>query len=329
MTNYDGPSFLNFDGAVLPAGQGILTADNRGFRYGDGLFETMLAGEGRIRLWRYHFERLLSGMRMLRFEPTAQFTSAIERQILELCAVNGHAGAAGFGIACGKPPATAGAGEGAGRSDRVAVSKGGEGFEGAGGIEGAGLSRVRLTVFRGDGGLTDAIDTFPHYIIQSGPWPVSAAGWNAAGLVIDIFAGGCKACDMLSTLKSNNYLLYSLAATFGRERGLDDCLVLNSHGRLADSTIANLFYIKDNRFYTPPLSEGCVAGVMRRYLLEALPQAGYSVQEQPVSPEDLAGADEVFLTNALRGIRWVRSFRGVTYGNRLATAVHEQIIRKI
>jgi branched-chain amino acid aminotransferase len=277
---------MNFDGAVLSAGQGILTADNRGFRYGDGLFETMLAIEGRIRLWPYHLERLLSGMRMLRFEPTAQFATAIEQQILELCAVNGDV------------------------------------------AEGA-CSRVRLMVFRGDGSLTDAIDTFPHYIIQSSPWPSGPAGWNTEGLVIDIFAGGCKACDAYATLKSNNCLLYSMAAMYGRERGLDDCLVLNSHGGLADSTIANLFYIKDHRFYTPPLSEGCVAGVMRRFLLEALPRAGYSVREQPVSPEELAGADEVFLTNALRGIRWVRSFRGIAYGNRLAAAVHEQIIQKM
>ena len=274
---------MNFDGAVLPAGQNVLTADNKGFRYGDGLFETMLAGGGRIRLGPYHFERLLSGMRTLRFEPPAQFASAIERQILELCVINGHTG----------------------------------------------HSRVRLTVFRGDGSLTDITDTFPHYIIQSSPWPAGPSGWSAEGLVIDIFAGGCKACDVYATLKSNNYLLYSLAAMYGRDQGLDDCLVLNSHGRLTDSTIANLFYIKDHRFYTPPLSEGCVAGVMRRYLLEALPRAGYSVQEQPVNPEELAGADEVFLTNALRGIRWVRAFRGITYGNRLAAAVHEQIIQKM
>lgn len=297
------PIMMNFDGEVLPASQGILTADNRGFRYGDGLFETMLAGEGRIRLWPYHFERLLSGMRMLRFESTAQFTSSIERQIIELCHVNGHAGVTGSG--------------------------GGKGFVEAGDVAGASHSRVRLTVFRGDGNLTDRIDSFPHYIIQSSPWPAGPTGWNVEGLVIDIFADGRKACDAYAKLKSNNYLLYSLAAMYGRERGLDDCLVLNSHGRLADSTIANLFYIKDHRFYTPPLSEGCVAGVMRRYLLEALPRAGYSVQEQPVSPEELAGVDEVFLTNALRGIRWVRSFRDTTYGNRLAAAVHQQIIQKM
>jgi branched-chain amino acid aminotransferase len=282
------PIMMNFDGTVLPAGQSILTADNRGFRYGDGLFETMLVGVGRIRLWPYHFERLLSGMQLLRFESTASFTAAIERQILELCAVNNNGGA-------------------------------GE----------AAYSRVRLTVFRGDGSLTDAIDTFPHYIIQSSHWPPGPTGWNTDGLVIDIFADGRKACDAYATLKSNNYLLYSLAAMYGRQQGLDDCLVLNTHERLADSTIANLFYIKDQRLYTPPLSEGCVAGVMRRYLLEALPRAGYSVQEQPVSPEELAGADEVFLTNALRGIRWVRSFRGITYGNQLAATVYEQIIQKM
>ena len=303
------PIMMNFDGAVLPAGQGVLTADNRGFRYGDGLFETMLAGGGQIRLGPYHFERLLLGMRMLRFEPAAQFASAIERQILELCAINGHTGTGG-----------------------VEGVKGGEEEGGAarsGDIGETGHSRVRLTVFRGDGSLTDTIDTFPHYIIQSSPWPAGSTGWNAEGLVIDIFADGRKACDAYATLKSNNYLLYSLAAMYGRDQGLDDCLVLNSHGRLTDSTIANLFYIKDHRFYTPPLSEGCVAGVMRRYLLEALPRAGYSVLEQPVSPEELAGADEVFLTNALRGIRWVRSFQGITYGNRLAAAVHEQIIQKM
>jgi branched-chain amino acid aminotransferase len=303
------PIMMNFDGAVLPAGQDILTADNRGFRYGDGLFETMLAGGGRIRLGPYHFERLLSGMRTLRFEPAAQFASAIERQILELCAINGHNGAGG-------PEGVRGSEEAGGAAR-------------SGDIGEAGYSRVRLTVFRGDGSLTDTIDTFPHYIIQSSPWPAGSTGWNAEGLVIDIFADGRKACDAYATLKSNNYLLYSLAAMYGRERGLDDCLVLNTHERLVDSTIANLFYIKDNRFYTPPLSEGCVAGVMRRYLLEALPRAGYSAREQPVSPEELAGADEVFLTNALRGIRWVRSFRGITYGNRLTAAVHEEIIRKM
>ncbi len=187
--------------------------------------------------------------------------------------------------------------------------------------EHAGSCRARMTVWREEAGIG--------YVIQTSPLPAGAEGWNTDGLVIDIFAEGRKACDAYSALKSNNYLLYVLAGLCAKEQRLDDCLVLNSHGRLADSTIANLFYIKDQRFYTPPLSEGCVAGVMRRYLLEVLPGAGYSVQEQPVSPEDLADADEVFLTNALRGIRWVRSFRGITYGSGLTAVVHEQFIEKM
>jgi branched-chain amino acid aminotransferase len=269
-------SFVNYNGRLIPDNQYCLTADNRSFRYGDGLFETMLMKSGGVRLGDFHWERMLSGMRLLHLDIPSFFTAEeLERQIYAVVTAN----------------------------------------------EFTGSCRVRMTVWREEVGIG--------YVIQTGPLPAGAAAWNTDGLVIDIFAGGRKACDAYATLKSNNYLLYVLAGLHAKEQRLDDCLVLNSHERLADSTIANLFYIKDHRFYTPPLSEGCVAGVMRRYLLEALPQAGYAVQEQPVSPEELAGADEVFLTNALRGIRWVRAFRGTTYGNRLATAVHEQIIQKL
>src|SRR5262249_14132579 len=137
------------------------------------------------------------------------------------------------------------------------------------------LARVRLVVFRGEGNLFDPADPQAHYIIQS--WSLSAGASQVGGIAIGIFPDGRKACDALSNLKSNNYLLYVLAAQYAGKRGWQDCLVLNSRERLADSTIANLFYIRKGEFYTPPLAEGCVSGVMRRYLLEALPGAGYVV----------------------------------------------------
>jgi len=276
--------FINYNGTLLPSGQGILTADNRGFRYGDGLFETMLIRRGGIRLGKYHFERLFSGMRLLHFEPSFAFTPEnLERQVLELCAANG--GGADY--------------------------------------------RVRLVVFRGEGGLLDPPDPpdpAAQYIIQAVPLPSGPGGWKEEGLVIDIFPEGRKSCDHFSRLKSNNFLLYAQAAIYAREQGAGDCLVLNSHGRIADSTIANIFYIKDGMVYTPPLSEGGVAGVMRRYLLEVLPEAGYTVQERPVSIEDLSGADELLLTNAVRGISWVRSLRGVPYTCRLGAGFYKQWI---
>jgi branched-chain amino acid aminotransferase len=274
--------FINYNGTLLPSGQPVLTADNRGFRYGDGLFETMLIRGGGVRLELYHFDRLFSGMRLLRLEPS--FTPEIlEKEILDLCGVNG----------------------------------GGKYF------------RVRLVVFRGDGGLFDPPDSADRYIIQAVPLPAGPGGWNEEGLKVDVFPEGRKSCDHFSRLKSNNYLLYAQAAIYARQQGLGDCLVLNSHGRVADSTIANIFYIRDGVIYTPPLSEGGVAGVMRRYLLEKLPEAGYIVHERPVSVEELSDADEVLLTNAVRGISWVRSFRGIPYTCQLASGFYKQWIENL
>jgi branched-chain amino acid aminotransferase len=281
--------FINYNGNLLPSSQPLLTANSRGFRYGDGLFETMLVKTGGIRLKHFHFERLISGMRLLRFEVPPDFTAdQLERQILELSAING-------GALSGRP----------GGSDSV---------------------RARMVVFRGEGNLSGPMDPTPNYIIQTGPLPPASKAWNEEGLVIDVFPDGRKAADGLSGLKSNNYLLYVMASIYAREHGFDDCLILNCQGRFADSTIANLFYTKGDTIYTPPLSEGGVAGVMRRYLLESLPRAGYTVREQPTGLDDLVQADEIFLTNALKGINWVRSFRGSTYTHRLAADLYRRLI---
>lgn len=187
------------------------------------------------------------------------------------------------------------------------------------------LSRVRLVVFRDQGEIFDPAGPDPHYAIECWPLPEGSNVLNPQGLVIDVFPEGHKACGPLANLKSNNYLLYLLAARHAGERGLDDCLVLNSRETVADTAIANVFYFRDGRCYTPPLSDGGVAGVMRRHLLAVLPAAGYEVEERTVAIDDLLNADEVFLTNAIRGIRWVAAFREARYKNALTTALHEKL----
>ena len=178
-------------------------------------------------------------------------------------------------------------------------------------------ARVRLTVFRGEAGQDDAA---ANYIIQS--WHLERlSALNEKGLILGVFPRGRKSCDPFANIKSNNYLLYSMAAQYARRHGWDDCLVLNSLGRVADSSIANLFYVRGETIYTPSLSEGCVAGVMRQWLIESLPAAGFRVEERPVAPEDLILAEEVFVSNAIRGVRWVRSFGGMTYGNKVVQEI--------
>jgi branched-chain amino acid aminotransferase len=276
--------WIDHNGALLPAGNLILKAGNRGFRYADGLFETLLVRNERIRLRDYHFDRLFAGIDRLRFTIPAHFTrESLETSILRLCKRNRHDS----------------------------------------------LGRVRLTIYRGDGGLYDPEDLHPRYLIESWALNPTDIMLNENGLVVDIYPDGIKSCDSLANLKSNNFLLYALAALYAKENHLNDCLVLNSHGRLADSTIANLFYSKDREFCTPPLSEGGVAGVMRRFLLSALPDAGFPVRERPVRAEDLLDADEVFLTNAIRGIRWVRSFRGAEYICGFSRTIYDRLITEL
>jgi branched-chain amino acid aminotransferase len=120
-----------------------------------------------------------------------------------------------------------------------------------------------------------------------------------------------------------------MAAEYAKENKLNDCLVLNTKDHIADSTIANLFTIKNRIICTPALDEGPVNGVTRKYLLEKLRTAGYSIQEGVVTREEVGQADEVFLTNAINGIRWVRQCGKNYYANQETTRIYNDFIRTI
>ena len=184
------------------------------------------------------------------------------------------------------------------------------------------LARVRLSVSGGHGGLYDGDEKF-QYIIECWPLLKAVTDFNEDGLVIDIFPNGRKSCDVFSNLKSASHLLYVMAARFAKENKLNDCLVLNSHDRVCDTTIANLFWIKDGIILTPPLSEGCIAGVMRRHLIERLQATSFTLQERNCEIRDLENADEVFVTNAIQGIKWVKQFKNKAYGKDVVERVRQ------
>jgi branched-chain amino acid aminotransferase len=188
-------------------------------------------------------------------------------------------------------------------------------------------ARIRLNVFRGNGGLYDPESHHPNIVIEA--WPLKLpTSLHENGLVIDIYTEARKHPDILANLKTNNYLPYILAALYVKNNRLNDCLLLNSAGRICDATIANVFWVKDGKVFTPPLSEGGVAGVMRKYLLEQV-SGDHAVQEALLTPETLGEADEVFLTNAIQGIRWVRAFRDKQYANEVATALFKNYVQSL
>jgi aminodeoxychorismate lyase len=188
-------------------------------------------------------------------------------------------------------------------------------------------ARVRINVFRGEGGLSDLENDLPNYIIESWQLDNTISDFNANGFVIDIYKDARKSCDHFSHIKSNNFLPYVLAAKWARNHQLNDALLLNASDRLADATIANVFIVNNGILETPAINEGCVSGVMRKYLINACRKEGIPVEETAVSVEDLQSASEVFLTNAIRGIRWVKQVGDMNYTCQVSRLLHRKLVK--
>jgi branched-chain amino acid aminotransferase len=162
-----------------------------------------------------------------------------------------------------------------------------------------GLARVRIAVYRDD-------TNNASYLIEATGLAAGKLQWNERGWRVLLYPFARKSCDAFANLKSANYLPYVMAGQYATAHSVDECLVLNAYNRICDGSKTNLFYVKKDAVFTPALSEGCVAGVMRRAVIEHLKKLGYSVHQQTVSEEDVLLADAVFLTNAIEGVRWVQ-----------------------
>lgn len=187
------------------------------------------------------------------------------------------------------------------------------------------LARVRLMVFRGNGSLYDIADNQPNYLIES--WSLNEFPlYGEKGLIVDIYKEGRKMADAFSIIKSNNYLPYAMAARWSKKMGLDDALLMNNDERIVEATTANVFIVKDGVVQTPPLSEGCIAGVVRRYLLGFMKERNWMCAEKPLTPEEVLNADEVFITNAGFYIRWIAQCGDKMYSNALSKKLFEEAI---
>ena len=187
------------------------------------------------------------------------------------------------------------------------------------------LARVRVAVSRGNGGVNDCDDKL-QYTLECTAADEVINSLNVNGFIIDVFPDAVKSCDKFSNLKSSSYLNYVTAARYAKENKLNDVLIFNQHNQICEASIANMFWIKDEIFFTPPLSEGCVAGVMRKYLIEKIPDTGYKILEKPCEKGDIEKAEEVFLTNAIYGMRWVKQIGNNLYSNTRVMEIFKSVI---
>jgi branched-chain amino acid aminotransferase len=190
-------------------------------------------------------------------------------------------------------------------------------------------ARIRLSVSRGPGGLYDFKENYTDVLIEAGGFDRKPYFWNENGLQTDLFKEFPKDPSPLSFCKNGNHIPYVLAARFAGKNKLNDAILCNSSGELADTSLSNIFLVKNNQCYTPPISSGTVAGVMRRYLLEKGKEAGFDISEKTLLPEDLGNADELFTTNMIKGLRWVGSCGSKTYAANLGRHIFETLIKPL
>ncbi len=188
-----------------------------------------------------------------------------------------------------------------------------------------GNGRIRLEVFRNDGGLYTPQTNEVSYLIEAFPLSGMNYSMNDTGINIGIFRDIQKPPSRLSNLKSSNALYYVMAGLFNRRSGGGDCLVLNTHGRIAEAISSNIFLVRSGKVYTPSLAEACVSGIMRETLIEFLRLKNTEVIETGIQESDLLEADEIFLTDVIHGIRWVSAFRQKRYFNKFSKRLLEQL----
>ncbi|MCO4292222.1 aminotransferase class IV [Solitalea sp. MAHUQ-68] len=188
-------------------------------------------------------------------------------------------------------------------------------------------ARIRISVFREGEGLYTPETNQGAFIIEMQKMEESAYETNKKGVIIDLFSGVRKNYNQLSGLKTSNSLPYILAAIQKQQTGVDDVILLNDEGYLVEGISSNLFLVKNGEFYTPALTEGCVAGVMRRVMLEMALHTGLKMHEVKIKPEALRDADEIFLTNATQGIRWVVGYQEKRFFNSYSKMLTDMLNR--
>jgi branched-chain amino acid aminotransferase len=115
-------------------------------------------------------------------------------------------------------------------------------------------------------------------------------------------------------VKSLNYLNNALAKLEARRRGVDEALLLNANGLVAEASVANVFAVRSGALATPPATDGALEGITRGALLELAARDGIACAERSLARYDLLAADEVFLTGTGARVVPVRELDGETIG---------------
>lgn len=260
----DNPTYVVNNGKIISTADPIFLYNNRSFRFGDGIFETIKLVDNQPHLFEKHFDRLMNGVNFLKMNISKEWTSDyFKKQIKKL-------------------------------AEKCEFSE---------------CARVRLTIYRGNGGYYTPLSMDAEYLLEMDAHTKKSYTLNRNGLNIDIFPAMEKSPGIYANLKTCNAHLYIMASIRKKEKKLDDCIIVNTFSRVAEAISSNIFLINNEKLYTPPLTEACIEGVMRSTVIELAEKMNIECHETPIPLEELFNADEMFLTDSIHGIRWVKKYK--------------------
>lgn len=277
---------VNFNGTLHDSSSNLLSLENRGYAYGDALFETLKVVHGKVLFWEDHYFRLMASMRIMRMEIPMNFTMEfLESEVLKT--VQGNQ-----------------------------LSKA--------------TARVRINVHRIEGGRYNPVSNDIAYNIMSQRLDADFYSMNETSYTVELFKDFYVAPGLLSTIKSNNKSINVLGSIFAKDNNFDNCLLLNTQKVVVEALNGNLFLVKNRVIKTPPLSEGCLKGIMRKQIIELVEKLeGYTLEEAAISPFELQKADELFITNVIVGIQPITKYRKKEFTIEVSTLLLDKLNTKI
>ncbi len=267
---------VNFNGTICESSS-VNIENNRGFLFGDAIFETLKVVNQKVLFLEDHYFRLMASLRICRMEIPMNFTMEyFEQQILTL-------------------------------ANELQISD---------------SCRIRFTCFRDSEGYYLPNSRNISFVISVQKLENKLYQFSKNFYEVELFKDFHVAKNLLSTLKTTNKMVNVVGSVFANENDFDTCLLINEDKNVIEALHSNIFMKTGNTIITPPISDGCINGIIRKQIISIL-KSDDDIEffEKSISPFDLQKADELFLTNIIIGIQPITKYRKKEYSIDFAASV--------
>ncbi|WP_353151329.1 aminotransferase class IV [Flavobacterium sp.] len=267
---------INYNGSIQDTSN-FSIENNRGFLFGDAIFETIKVNGTKILFLEEHYLRLMASMRICRMEIPMNFTMEfMEEEILKLIAL---------------------------QTNRVS-------------------NRIRFSVFRNAEGFYNPASNDVQFIITCSELVSDTYVFSSTSYEVELFKDFHVSKHVLATLKTNNKMINVVASIFANENNFQNCLLINEDKNVVEATNGNVFMKMGNQIITPPTSDGCLNGIMRKQIIAIVNKMGtIEIIEKSISPFDLQKADELFISNVIIGIQPITKYRKKEFTSEVAKEI--------